>query len=421
MAAAGAARRRALVAGAAAAALAVVVAAGTIAFALLEGTTSPPPPPPPAPATPTGTAYVDGISDQNVAYWNGDVWSGGPPASPFARFIAGALVSGTPAPLRYARYVVAYDVMCDTAGPAYATFESWLADVEQIGLRPDVAFWYGDFDGNRCASLPLIPTSAAEYNGTAGGGAVAAFLARFPQVTTIEPWNEPNDGRGPDVPAPRAAAFWLAVARDDCATRSCDAVIAGDFSDATRNLVHYERRYVAALDGAQALDWGIHPYAAVNHERERTLLEFEAGLPNPAADRVWYTEVGAFYCTPKQNRQRGYTDAQLQALQERRAHYLVTTLMQYPFAPVHVFYYEFMYKNDLPGPCATDDSALYAPAGRGAPLQYQSRAAVQDILPFASPPVALPAPAPGASIFYARVDWRAWRDGWRATRLRGPG
>jgi hypothetical protein len=413
MTATSAARRRTR-AGTALATLTIALAAGIATFALLEGSRTPPAP---RPATAVSVApYIDGISDQNVPYWNGRVWSGGPADSPFGRFVAAALVNGatgaptTAQPLRYARYVVAYDVMCDTTGPAFATFARWLADVERLDLKPDVTFWYGDFDGNSCPLLPLIPRSAATY-----AGPVAAFLARFPQVATIEPWNEPNDGHGPDVQAQTAAAFWLAV-HADCATRACDAVIAGDFNDAARNLVAYERRYVATLGGAAATDWGVHPYAAVNHERETTLLEFEAGLPDRRADRVWYTEIGAFYCTRKQNPETGYSDARLQDLQERRAHYLVSTLMAYPFAPTHVFYYEFMYKDDLPGPCVTDDSALFAPTAPGAPVEYAPRAAVQDIFPFAAPAPPT-APAARTSVFYPAVDWRPWRDGPRVIVL----
>ena len=390
---------------------ALLVAVAALVLVLRAGRGAPAPAPAPPPALPAGTSHVDGISDQNVPYWNLDVWSGGPPASPFARFVAASLVAGTPDPLRYARYVVAYDVMCDPGGPAFATFERWLEDVQELGLQPDVAFWYGDFDGNRCPSLPLIPHSAEQYNAP-----VAAFMARFTQVSIVEPWNEPNDGHGPDVAPALAAAFYLAVVGADCASRAC-TVIAGDFNDAPRNLVAYERGYVAALASVTALDWGLHPYAAVNHERPATVRAFEAGLPDPAADRVWYTEVGAFYCTPRQNPAHGYGDRRLQALQERRAHFLVTALMGRPFAPVHVFYYEFMYKQDRRGPCATDDSALYAPTPRGAPLEYAPRAAVADVFPDAAPTVALPAPRPGASVFYARVDLRPWRDGWRPAYL----
>jgi hypothetical protein len=384
-------------------ALVLVVTAAATAAAALAVTAAALALPLAAPAV--AQPYVDGISDQNVPYWNGDAWAGGSPVSPFAQFVATSLVGGVPAPLRYARYVVAYDVTCDEQGPAFATFERWLADVEALGLEPVVTFWYGDFDGNRCPLEPKIPSTAAQYN-----GAVDAFLARFPQVRTIEPWNEPNDGRGPDVSPATAAGFWVAVARSDCATRACDAVIAGDFNDAAPDLPGYERRYVAALAAADATaaatDWGIHPYAAVNRESPATLLEFEAGLPDRGADRVWYTEVGAYYCTPRVNPRAGYGDAVLQDRQQQRARYLVGTLMSPPFDPVHVFYYEFMYKNDVPGPCATDDSALYGPPDPGGPPGFTPRAAAATILPYAASPVALPGLAGGASPFDAEVRWQ---------------
>jgi len=31
-----------------------------------------------AAAAPAATPSIDGISDQNLAYWNGDVWNAGP-------------------------------------------------------------------------------------------------------------------------------------------------------------------------------------------------------------------------------------------------------------------------------------------------------------------------------------------------------
>ncbi len=350
-----------------------------------------------------GTPYVDGISDQNVPYWNGDFWNGGPPVSAFGRLLQSELAQTPGLRLRYARYVVAYDVMCDQTGPAFATFKAWLNDVQSLGLVPDVGFWYGNFDGNRCPGLPLIPQTAAQYNGTSTGGAVAALLARFPQIRTIEPWNEPNDGRGPDVAPATAAAFWLAV-HADCGASGCDAVIAGDFSDST-HLASYEHAYVAALGGVDPGDWGIHPYTAVNRLETKPVTVFQAELPSPPTDRVWYTEVGAFYCTRKMNPATGASAQTLEDYQQTRARYLVHTLMAPPLAPVHVFYYEFMFKNNVPGPCVTNDTALFEPNGPPGTRVFRIRPAEQDVLP----PILSPPVAPIAS---AGSDWQIWIEPW---------
>ncbi|MGH2849227.1 MAG: hypothetical protein ACRDLP_01265 [Solirubrobacteraceae bacterium] len=358
-----------------------------------------------------GAGTIDGISDQNVPYWNGLFWHGGAPVSPFGQFLAARAAGTAPgAQLHYARYVVAYDVMCDPSGPAFATFQAWLADVQQLGLQPVVGFWYGDFDGNRCPTLPKIPTTVAQYNGAT---AVAGFLAQFPSVRIVEPWNEPNDGSGPDVPAARAAAFWLA-AHADCQPAGCPTVLGGDFSDAQTNLGSYEQKYVAALGGVDPIDWAIHPYHSTNYQTTAPLTTFDSELPSPTADRVWYTEVGAFYCTPKDNLKTGFTDTTLQQMQDARARYLVGTLMAPPFAPVHVFYYEFMYKNNIPGPCATDDSALFAPTSTAPPLSFGPRLAAQEILPaaLAPPPVPSKAPPPPSNAipFSGEPSWTVWAD-----------
>jgi hypothetical protein len=365
-----------------------------------------------APQALAATPYVDGISDQNLTDWNGALWYRGPPASPFASFLDATLIGSSPTPLRFARYVVAYDLACDPGGGAYQAFRSWLGDVREIGLSPVVAFWYGNFDGNRCPRLPAIPSSVAEYNSPIAG--VAAFMRAFPGIGTFEAWNEPNDGPGPDLPPASAADFWLAATADACADR-CATVIAGDFSDAQPNLASYERSYAAALGRADPPNWGIHPDEAVNDEETTTLSDFYAGLPNQAADRVWYTEVAAYYCTPTRNTMDGYSAAQLQQTQEQRAHFLVATLMQYPFTPVHVFYYEFMYRQGRATPCAVDDSALFAPGpGSGGPA-FVPRSASQDVLPNVSPQsFASSAPA-GRLVYYPTFTGQIWADPWHAT------
>lgn len=365
-----------------------------------------------APQVLAAPPYVDGISDQNLTDWNGSLWYQGPPASPFARFLDATLIQASPTPLRFARYVVAYDLACDPGGGAYLAFRSWLRDVRELGLAPVVAFWYGNFDGNRCPRLPTIPANVAEYNSPSAG--VAAFLHAVPEIRTLEAWNEPNDGPGPDLPPARAADFWLAATRDGCA-HECDTVIAGDFSDAQPNLASYERSYVAALAPVDPPNWGIHPDEAVNDEETTTLSAFYAGLPNEGIDRVWYTEVAAYYCTPARNPQRGYTAAQLQQAQEQRAHFLVTTLMQYPFTPVHVFYYEFMYRAGRATPCAVNDSALFAAGSDRSGPAFLPRSASQDILPNVSPASFAANAPPGPLVYYPGFTGQIWDDPWHAT------
>jgi hypothetical protein len=347
-------------------------------------------------------SYVDGISDQNIPRWNGGVWNGGPPRSPFARFLRTALIASPTAPLRYARYVVAYDVMCDPLGPDALDFRAWLADVRSLGLTPVVAFWYGSFHGNRCPGLPAVPRTVAQYNDPARG--VAAFLRAFRTVTIVEAWNEPNDGSGPDVPAARAAGFWLAAGPIDCGAGVCDTVLAGDFSDAQSNLVAYEHAYVAALGGLDPLNWAVHPYKAVNDLETATVSRFEDGLPDRAADRVWYTEVGAYYCTPSD---AALAPAALAQRQDAAAHFLVATLMAPPFAPVHVFYYELMYRDNLPPACAVRDSSLFGLAGTpGSPL-FAQRPAAADVLPAVAPLADPLASVDAGLVPNAVADWAA--------------
>ena len=44
------------------------------------------------------------------------------------------------------------------------------------------------------------------------------------------------------------------------------------------------------------VDWGIHLYHAIKYESPQTLDEFRSLLPDPSADHVWFTELGAYYC-----------------------------------------------------------------------------------------------------------------------------
>jgi len=122
----------------------------------------------------------------------------------------------------------------------------------------------------------------------------------------------------------------------------------------------YERLYERALYPASFADWGIHPYRAIKTRTAATVLAFRAALPRAGAgERIWFTEVGAYRC--EGGARPELLGERAQALQ---ASWLVNRLMP-AIQPVHVFYYELLFKDHRPPPCDRSDSdtALYAPTG----------------------------------------------------------
>ena len=98
-----------------------------------------------ATAAATATAYVDGISDQNLPAWDGD-FSG----SYFGRLFSAVWVGG--GHIRLARYVAQWDLMsepsdgADARGDYHEKFEAWLSDVAQLGLVPEIGLT--SYDGS---------------------------------------------------------------------------------------------------------------------------------------------------------------------------------------------------------------------------------------------------------------------------------
>jgi hypothetical protein len=287
--------------------------------------------------SPPGTAFVDGISDQSLPYWDrafAGTYSAG--------FFHDAWVAGRSSHISLARYVVQWNVMSGDAYPNYlAQLESWYRDVLTLDLTPEVSL--AAYDG-------VLPGSDPEYR-----AALQALLDRFPATSYVEAWDEPNDT--PGLFAGTAARYTL-IAQSLCRARGC-TVIAGNFLDSP-SMTAYEREYARALHPAGFADWGIHPYLAVKARNASTVLDFRSNLPHAGADeRVWFTEVGAYRCEG---------GARPEVLGERTqaldASWLVNRLMP-DVQPVHVFYYEFLFKDHRPPPCDRSDSdtALYAPAG----------------------------------------------------------
>lgn len=317
----------------------------------------------------TGTPFVDGISDQSLADWDGSFADGY-----FSSFFRNTWTGDPSSHIAFARYAVQWNVMSGDYPHYRSELESWYADVLDLGLAPDVSLT--SYDG-------VLPGSLAEYQTR-----LEQLLNRFPAIRYLEAWNEPNDTAG--LTAATAAAY-ANSAFTLCQSRGC-TVIAGNFLDSQPNLLLYEQAYEQALYPASFSNWGIHPYAAVKTRSASTVLDFRSDLPHGGiGDRIWFTEVGAYRCEDY-----GLHELFGEREQAIDASWLANRLMPM-IGPVHVFYYEFLFKHRQPPPCnsSSPDTALYIPSigdpnapdaprpaasyiydGRGAPSAYTGGASV---------------------------------------------
>jgi hypothetical protein len=302
-----------------------------------------------------GTAYVDGISDQNLA-----LWSGGPSTTYFSRSFAATWIGG--GHIRFARYFTPWTIMRESQREQREAFEAWLTRARGLGLTPVVAL----------TSYPgePKPASPTEY-----GAQLRKILAAY-KLPYLEPWNEPN-GQGEESPA--AAAHLFNEAYSLCVRQGCTA-IAGDFQDGPgmgMSMVAYETKYEQQLNPSNPPNWGVHPYFALNNGADSEISQFEAHLPGGGAhDQIWFTEVGAYKCY-YHGSERVEPGESEQAL---RAQYLVDQLMPV-MKPVHVFYYYFIPTPSGQPACTQHpyeaDDALYV-SGRnsGAPAAPRPAAAM---------------------------------------------
>jgi len=154
--------------------------------------------------------------------------------------------------------------------------DAWLGAAARAGVEPLVAF--NRARGSRCPHDPCELPDVAAY-----AAAVGRFLARYPWVHVITPWNEPNHQGEPTFRDAAAAAAYYGAVR-----RACPActIVAGDVLD-TGNMLRWLGAYQAALPEAPAV-WGLHNYHDTTHQLADGLESF---LHAVAGD-VWLTETG---------------------------------------------------------------------------------------------------------------------------------
>ena len=283
-------------------------------------------------------AAVDGVSDQNLPFWDtaaGTGWEGNLSASPFAQYFDDVWVRE--GHISYARYVLQWNA---GARHELGAFESWYAEVtQQLKLTPALAFY-------NYHSREEANPSESQYR-----AAIAEVLRSHPAISVVEAWNEPNGSGVGEA----AAAGYADAAYEYCATSAC-TVLAGDFLD-TPGSLEYARRYKEDLNPAylpQMRDWALHPYAAVNASSTEAASIRSSVM---AGENLWITEVGAYYC---EEHAVEPTPEAGEVQQRERAEKLVDVVIP-ALAPVHVFYYEFLYKDLTQTPCeqGQTDTALY--------------------------------------------------------------
>ena len=167
------------------------------------------------------------------------------------------------------RLVVAYDATRVRFERELA--DNWLKQASLVKAEPFVTF------GHSRVNPEKLP-SVEEYR-----AAFRAFAKRYPDVRVYAPWNEINHNTQPTADAPRRAAEYYNVMREECP--DC-TVLAGDVLDQP-GMGSYLKRYVRHLDGAPEI-WGLHNYADTNRFRDSGLKELLAAVKGD----VWLTETG---------------------------------------------------------------------------------------------------------------------------------
>jgi hypothetical protein len=181
--------------------------------------------------------------------------------------------------VRRSRYVAPWNVALRR--PDRERFDAWLAAARAAGVR-DVLVAFGAATGSRCPRRPCRLPSVGSYS-----RAVRAFHRRYPEIRTLQPWNEANSPTQPTgswrTGAPAAARYYNALRR---VCRRC-AITAADLLDlSTRSMAHWLDRFRRYAHGRPRL-WGLHNYTDTNR-RSGLTARFLRMVPG----RVWLTETG---------------------------------------------------------------------------------------------------------------------------------
>jgi len=309
-----------------------------------------------------------------------------------------------------ARIVVPYDIATTNGAEGTerrANFEQYLTNARAAGVSVLVVFAPSQDVRAPDTGDPIAP-SADEL-----GAAFAVFRARYPDLTAIAPWNEPNNrdtrnyalGSNPQL----AADYWL---RAQQVCPSACTLLAGDFAGIPGDDAYVDA-YQAELaaNGAVPQVWAFHAYTDVNRFQVVGASDapvtryYLSKLQGPwSGARVWIDEVGARY--------RDASGLVWGDASQRDAASLLLGLATLDPRIDAIYYYNYANGCASEAGCAVQDRGLVSPAPlNGAAPGYDApnrRRAAYDviaaggplILPVAAlpPAVTIDAPAQGAAL-----------------------
>lgn len=199
---------------------------------------------------------------------------------------------------KHARIVVAWDVV-SRGGFDLTRVAQYLEAAQATGVEPLVAFEHSQGDASRCNQKKYQSTRVCKLpTATQYQTAVKAFLARFPYVKVIAPWNEANHFTQPTSRNPKAAAKFTDIVKSACPT--CTLVVAdmldqADDPSAKKPTFKATEKFIKTFRSAlktKRTVCGIHNYSDVNRFRTTGTKALEKAL---GCSQYWLTETGGLY------------------------------------------------------------------------------------------------------------------------------
>jgi hypothetical protein len=267
------------------------------------------------------------------------------------------------------RVVLPFDVVGATGDAGRRRREDWetlRTAANARGVRLHVSF-AASADVRSPSGEALAPT-LEEFD-----AGFRAFRERYPEITEISPWNEPNNPDGRTYPLAAdpvlAANLWL---RAQAICPSC-TIVAGDFAG-IENDDAYVDAYQGTLLAAGAIPavWAFHDHGDINSfqaegpDSARVARYYLSKLQGPwVGSRIWINEVGARF------RDAGglvWGDES----QQLATQFLLGLATLDPRIDA-IYYYNYSNGCMTAGRCATQDRGLLSPTPQdGSPLDYDT-------------------------------------------------